>query len=241
VPSSATPATRRTFLPQPTDKPDLCASSNRRREASGAHIGGLASVLHNLRCHSASQHRATQREPCLGLANASDLRAAFDGSLAPPPVARRLARRAICGRRGNCSTHGWLPQAYSVRWVQVRSAARCDSPLREQRREQRAVAPRDAQRGTLVVSRGTTQLKVGLRVGDLEASCALYLRLGFKQIPRPDEPQLRYLTFGHTWLISSDKYNPRLSQRPAQRRCHRWTARSRVRAGNPNAGPGCHL
>ena len=45
VPSSATPATRRTFLPQPTDKPDLCASSNRRREASGAHNGGSASIL----------------------------------------------------------------------------------------------------------------------------------------------------------------------------------------------------
>jgi lactoylglutathione lyase len=29
-----------------------------------------------------------------------------------------------------------------------------------------------------------TQLKVGLRVRDLEASCALYLKLGFKQIPR---------------------------------------------------------
>jgi hypothetical protein len=72
------------------------------------------------------------------------------------------------------------------------------------RREQRAVAPQDAQRGTPVVSRGTTQLKVGLRVRDLESSCALYLRLGFKQIPRPDEPRLRYLTFGHTWLILSD-------------------------------------
>jgi lactoylglutathione lyase len=58
-----------------------------------------------------------------------------------------------------------------------------------------------------VVSRGMTQLKVGLRVRDLEASCALYLRLGFRQIPRPDEPRLRYLTFGHTWLILSDRYN----------------------------------
>jgi hypothetical protein len=43
--------------------------------------------------------------------------------------------------------------------------------------------PQDAQRGTPVASRGTTQLKVGLRVGDLEASSALYLKLGFKQIP----------------------------------------------------------
>jgi lactoylglutathione lyase len=57
-----------------------------------------------------------------------------------------------------------------------------------------------------VAARGMTQLKVGLRVGDLEASCALYLRLGFRQIPRPDEPRLRYLTFGHTWLILSDGY-----------------------------------
>jgi lactoylglutathione lyase len=54
--------------------------------------------------------------------------------------------------------------------------------------------------------RGAKQLKVGLRVGDLETSRALYLKLGFKQIPRPDEPHLRYLTFGHTWLILSDRY-----------------------------------
>lgn len=58
-----------------------------------------------------------------------------------------------------------------------------------------------------MVSRGMRQLKVGLRVRDLEASCALYLRLGFRQIPRPDEPGLRYLTFGHTWLILSDRYH----------------------------------
>ena len=54
--------------------------------------------------------------------------------------------------------------------------------------------------------RGARQLKVGLRVRDLEASCALYLKLGFRQIPRPDEPRLQYLTFGHTWLILSDRY-----------------------------------
>jgi lactoylglutathione lyase len=54
--------------------------------------------------------------------------------------------------------------------------------------------------------RGATQLKVGLRVRDLEASCVLYLKLGFKQISRPDEPLLRYLTFGHAWLILSDRY-----------------------------------
>lgn len=52
---------------------------------------------------------------------------------------------------------------------------------------------------------GLKQLKVGLRVRDLQASCDLYLRLGFKQIPHQDQPNLRYLTFGHTWLILSDR------------------------------------
>jgi lactoylglutathione lyase len=54
--------------------------------------------------------------------------------------------------------------------------------------------------------RGAKQLKVGLRVADLDASCALYQKLGFKQIPRHDEPRLRFLTFGQTWLILSDRY-----------------------------------
>jgi lactoylglutathione lyase len=54
--------------------------------------------------------------------------------------------------------------------------------------------------------RGASQLKVGLRVSDLDVSCALYRKLGFRQIPRPDEPRLRFLTFGHTWLILSDRY-----------------------------------
>jgi lactoylglutathione lyase len=58
-----------------------------------------------------------------------------------------------------------------------------------------------------VAARGMTQLKVGLRVSDLDASCALYLKLGFRQIPRPDEPRLRYLTFGRTWLILSDRFH----------------------------------
>ena len=53
---------------------------------------------------------------------------------------------------------------------------------------------------------GMKQLKVGLRVQDLEASCNLYLRLGFRQIPHADQPNLRYLTFGHTWLILSDTH-----------------------------------
>jgi lactoylglutathione lyase len=54
--------------------------------------------------------------------------------------------------------------------------------------------------------RGAKQLKVGLRVRDLERSCVLYLRLGFRQIPNTDQPNLRYLTFGHTWLILSDMH-----------------------------------
>jgi lactoylglutathione lyase len=52
--------------------------------------------------------------------------------------------------------------------------------------------------------RGSKQLKVGLRVQSLEASCALYLQLGFRQIPNTQQPNLRYLTYGHTWLILSD-------------------------------------
>ena len=56
------------------------------------------------------------------------------------------------------------------------------------------------------MARGAKQLKVGLRVRDLDRSCALYLKLGFKQIPHEDQPDLRYLTFGHTWLILSDRF-----------------------------------
>ncbi len=51
---------------------------------------------------------------------------------------------------------------------------------------------------------GRRQLKVGLRVRDLRRSTDLYLRLGFKEIPDTGQPNLRYLTFGHTWLILSD-------------------------------------
>jgi lactoylglutathione lyase len=54
--------------------------------------------------------------------------------------------------------------------------------------------------------RGPGPLKVGLRVNDLDASCDLYLRLGFRQIPQPEQPKLRYLTFGQTWLILSDRH-----------------------------------
>jgi lactoylglutathione lyase len=52
---------------------------------------------------------------------------------------------------------------------------------------------------------GSRQLKVGLRVDDLEASCALYREIGFRQIPHDDQPNLRYLTFGLTWLILSSR------------------------------------
>jgi lactoylglutathione lyase len=48
------------------------------------------------------------------------------------------------------------------------------------------------------------QLKIGLRVRDPRRSAELYLRLGFKESPNPDQPNLRYLTFGHTWLILSE-------------------------------------
>ncbi len=54
--------------------------------------------------------------------------------------------------------------------------------------------------------RGSNQLKVGLRVRDLDTSCRLYLRLGFRQIPHDDQPNLRFLTFKHAWLILSDRY-----------------------------------
>jgi lactoylglutathione lyase len=51
---------------------------------------------------------------------------------------------------------------------------------------------------------GERQLKVGLRVRDLSRSAGLYLRVGFREIPNPEQPNLRYLTFGHTWLILAD-------------------------------------
>ncbi|WP_228540168.1 VOC family protein [Nocardia sp. XZ_19_385] len=54
---------------------------------------------------------------------------------------------------------------------------------------------------------GAKQLKVGLRVRDLEASRRLYLKIGFREIPNDQEPNLRYLTYGNTWLILSDLNN----------------------------------
>jgi lactoylglutathione lyase len=51
---------------------------------------------------------------------------------------------------------------------------------------------------------GERQLKVGLRVRDLSRSGDLYLRVGFREIPNAEQANLRYLTFGHTWLILAD-------------------------------------
>ena len=52
---------------------------------------------------------------------------------------------------------------------------------------------------------GARQLKVGLRVDDLDRSVELYRQIGFKEIPNDEQPELRYLTFGHTWLILSGR------------------------------------
>jgi hypothetical protein len=96
---------------------------------------------------------------------------------------------------------------------------------------------------------GAKQLKVGLRVADLDASCALYVKLGFKQIPHPDQPKLRYLTFGHTWLNLSDRsahgYHKRRTRRsgnvrPAWQRFRLWpcrppTSTPRTPSGNEKA------
>lgn len=51
---------------------------------------------------------------------------------------------------------------------------------------------------------GARQLKVGLRVSDLQRSADLYCAAGCREIPNQDQPNLRYLTFGHTWLILTD-------------------------------------
>lgn len=50
------------------------------------------------------------------------------------------------------------------------------------------------------------QLKVGLRVENVERSATLYQQLGFREIPNQGQPMLRYLTFGHTWLILSSRH-----------------------------------
>jgi lactoylglutathione lyase len=71
------------------------------------------------------------------------------------------------------------------------------------------------------------QLKVGLRVRSLDRSADLYLRLGFRQIPQPEQPNIRYLTFGHTWLILSamHEHGHHNTERDAQ-----------VKAGPPGLG-----
>lgn len=48
------------------------------------------------------------------------------------------------------------------------------------------------------------QLKVGLRIRDLDRSFDLRRRLGFRHLPVPAQAQLRYLTYGRTWLILLD-------------------------------------
>lgn len=57
------------------------------------------------------------------------------------------------------------------------------------------------------MSGGARQLKVGLRVNDLDRSVALYTKVGFRQIPVDGQPMLRYLTYGHTWLILSSLHS----------------------------------
>ncbi|GAA2667056.1 lactoylglutathione lyase [Actinosynnema pretiosum] len=61
---------------------------------------------------------------------------------------------------------------------------------------------------------GSRQVKVGLRVADLDRSRDLYLAVGFKEIPNDEQPTLRYLTHGRTWLILSDRQaHPYISER----------------------------
>ncbi|OZM70275.1 glyoxalase [Amycolatopsis antarctica] len=54
---------------------------------------------------------------------------------------------------------------------------------------------------------GAKQLKVGLRVGDMDRSCTLYRKVGFKEIPEEQQPGMRYLTYGHTWLMLSGRFD----------------------------------
>ncbi len=53
---------------------------------------------------------------------------------------------------------------------------------------------------------GAKQVKIGFRVADLDRSADLYRQIGFKQIPVDQQPQLRYLSYGHTWLILSSRF-----------------------------------
>lgn len=45
------------------------------------------------------------------------------------------------------------------------------------------------------------QLKVGLRVRDLDRVFDLYQRLGFRHLPVPGQAQLRYLTYGSALAV----------------------------------------
>ncbi|NPC96184.1 VOC family protein [Nocardioides sp. zg-DK7169] len=54
---------------------------------------------------------------------------------------------------------------------------------------------------------GSRQLKIGLRVEDLDRSLALYRRIGFREIPSDPASMVRYLTFRHTWLILASRHS----------------------------------
>ena len=71
-----------------------------------------------------------------------------------------------------------------------------------------------------MVGMAARQLKVGLRVRDLDRSFDLYRQLGFRHLPQPQQANLRYLTFGHTWLILShvDKHGYHNAERESQTR-----------------------
>jgi lactoylglutathione lyase len=51
---------------------------------------------------------------------------------------------------------------------------------------------------------GVGQLKIGLRVRNLDRSVALYRRLGFKEVPNNEKSQ-RLLAFGDAWLVLSER------------------------------------
>jgi lactoylglutathione lyase len=68
-----------------------------------------------------------------------------------------------------------------------------------------ASTARKKERPDVVV--GAKQLKVGLRVDDLDRSASLYRQIGFRGIPDDEQPELRHLTFGHTWLILSSRFS----------------------------------
>jgi lactoylglutathione lyase len=93
------------------------------------------------------------------------------------------------------------------------------------------------------------QLKVGLRVSDLERSATLYRQLGFRTIPVEAQPARRYLTYGHTWLILSDRFQRGYHEAgrealarsgPLGRGSSSWCRRATsTRCGNSGAGRAC--